>query len=181
MLLALSPNVLRRVFSIVVFVAFVVGCGGPSVVSVLPARPSAEEDRASPLRVVIDATTTHLPLAVAGANVAYGDVDRALARAVEHALETTSQDLARRNARQLGLAVDLVEAHAEYSHDRLVVRMTVRATLRETLGNVYLAQTHAHSSASAVVAAESGARVVLDCTDSIGHQLSGWLSGMELR
>jgi hypothetical protein len=178
MLLALTASVLCRVISIAAFVA---GCGGPSVVSVLPAQARVEAERASPLRVAVDATSTHLPLTVAGAGVAYGDVDRALARAIEHALEPTTQELARRSAAQLGLAVELVEAHAETSRDRLVVRLAVRATLRENAGNVYLAQTHAHASASAVVPAEHGAQVVLDCTDSIAHQLSGWLAGMDLR
>jgi hypothetical protein len=178
MLLALTACVLCRLISIA---ALVVSCNGPSVVSVLPARATVQEDRARPLRIAVDATSTHLPLAVTGAAVAYGDVDRALELAIEHALESTAQDLARRNAQQLGLAVELVEAHAEYSHDRLVVRLAVRATLRENVGNVYLAQTHAHSSASAVLPVERGAKVVLDCTDSIGHQLSGWLGGMDLR
>ena len=178
MLLALTARVLCRVFSIAALVA---SCGAPSVVSVLPAQARVEADHAGPLRVTVDATSTHLPLAVAGAGVAYGDVDQALARAIEHALEPTAQELARRNAQKLGLAVELVEARADYSRDRLVVRLAARATLRENAGNVYLAQTHAHSSASAVVPAERGAPVVLDCADSIAHQLSGWLGGMDLR
>jgi hypothetical protein len=133
------------------------------------------------LRVAVDATSTHLPLPVSGANVAYGDVDRALAQAIEQALATTTKDLEQRSAKPVGLAVELVEARAEYAHDRLVVRMAVRATLRENSGNVYLAQTHAHASASAVLPPERGAPVVLECADSISHQLSGWLAGMELR
>jgi hypothetical protein len=178
MLLALTDAVLCRVISIAALVA---GCGGPHVVSVLPARAATEAERSRPVRVSVDTTSTHLPLVVAGADVAYGDVDQALARAVEHALEPTTLELAQKNARPLGLSVELVEARAEYARDRLVVRLAVRATLRESSGNVYLAQTHAHSSASAVVPAERGAGAVLECTDSIGHQLSGWLGGMDLR
>ena len=178
MLLALATRVLRHSLSLAVLV---MGCSGSNVVSVLPAQPNIAQQRARPVRVTIDATTTHLPLAVAGANTSYGDVDHAFARAIEHALEATSEELAHRKAQPLGLAVELVEAHAEYSRDRLVVRMAVRATLRENSGNVYVAQTHAHATASAVVPPERGAPVVLDCTDSIADQLSGWLGGLDLR
>ncbi len=178
MLLALTTSVLGRLIPIL---AFVVGCGGPSVVSVLPARATYKEDPPRSVHVALDATSTHLPLVVTGTTIAYGDVDQALALAIEHALEPTTEELARRNAKHLELAVELVEAHAEYARDRLLVRLAVRATLRENSGNVYLAQTHAHAGASAVLPAENGARVVLSCADSIAHQLSGWLSGMDLR
>jgi hypothetical protein len=170
--------VVRRLIPIL---ALVVGCGGPSVVSVLSAHASATEDQLTPVRVAVDATSTHLPLVVSGSDIAFGDIDRALARAIEHALEPTTQALARRNAKSLGLTVELVEAHAEYARDRLVVRLAARATLREDAGNVYVAQTHAHASASAVLPAENGAEVVLSCTDSLAHQLSNWLRGMDLR
>jgi hypothetical protein len=170
--------VVGRVISIAVLVA---SCGGERVVSVLPTRVPTEAEASPPLRVAVDTTSAHLPLAVSGASVAYGDVDRALARAVERALEPTLSDLTRRNAHKLTLSVELVEAHAEATRDRLIVRLAVRATLRENAGNVYLAQTHAHANASAAVPAEHGAPVVLDCVDSIGLKLAGWLGGMDLR
>jgi len=150
------------------------------VVSVLPAAARIEQERPRPLRLAVDTTSSHLPLVVAGAKVAFGDVDRALEQSIERALAASIEDLARRRTRALGLSVELVEARAEYAHDRLIVHLAVRATLRENAGNLYLAQTHAHASSSAVVSAEHGAKVVLDCTDSIGRQLSGWLSGMDL-
>jgi hypothetical protein len=167
--------VLRELIPIVLIV---VGCSGPRVISILPAQMTGSQDRASPLSVALDATNTHLPLPITGANIAYGDVDRALAQAIERALVQLSGELAARHARRLELAVELVDAHAEYSRERLVVRLTVRATLRESAGNVYLAQTHAHASASAVIAPERGASVVSDCDAAIARQLSGWLEGM---
>jgi L-asparaginase II len=176
--LALTAFVVGRVFSIALLFA---GCGGERVISVLPARTAIAAEASPPLRVAVDTTSTHLPLVVSGASIAYGDVDRALARAVEHALDPTLAELARRNARKLDLSVELLEARAEWTQDRVTVRLAVRATLRENAGNVYLAQTHAHASASAAVPAEHGAQVVLDCTDSIGRKLSGWLTGMDLR
>ncbi len=178
MLLALTSSVLNRLIPIL---EFVVGCGGPSVVSVLPARATQREEPPRSVHVTVDATSTHLPLAVSGTGVAYGDLDQALALAIEQALEPMTAELARRNAKHLGLSVELVEAHAEYARDRLVVHLAARATLRENSGNVYLGQTHAHAGASAVLPAENGGSVVLSCADSIAHQLSGWLSGMDLR
>jgi hypothetical protein len=177
-LLALTALVVGRVISIAVLVA---SCGGERVISVLPARTATEAEASPPLRVAVDTTSAQLPLAVSGASIAYGDVDQALTCAVERALEPTLRELARRHAQQLGLSVELLEARAASTHDGLIVRLAVRATLRENAGNVYLAQTHAHANASAAVPAERGAQVVLDCTDSIGRQLSGWLAGMDLR
>jgi hypothetical protein len=169
--------VLRELIPIVLIV---VGCTGPRVISILPTEVTGEEERAPALSVAVDASNTHLPLPISGASIAYGDVDRALARAIERALGRLSGELAARHARRLELAVELVEAHAEYVRERLVVRLTVRATLRESTGNVYLAQTHAHASASAVIAPEHGATVVSDCDAAIARQLSGWLDGMSL-
>jgi hypothetical protein len=169
--------VFRQLIPIALIVA---GCSGPRVISILPAQVARSEDRTPPLSVVVDATNTHLPLAISGANLAYGDVDRALSQAIERALVRLSAELAARHARRLELAVELIDAHAEYSRERLVVRLTVRATLRENAGNVYVAQTHARASASAVVAPERGATVVSDCDAALARQLSGWLDGMEL-
>jgi hypothetical protein len=166
--------VLRKLIPIALII---VGCGGPRVISILPAQVASSEQRASPLSVVVDASNTHLPLPVSGANVAYGDVDRALSRSIEGALVRVSAELAARHARRLELAVELLDAHAEYSRERLVVRLTVRATLRENAGNVYVAQTHARASASAVILPERGASVVSDCDAAIARQLSGWLEG----
>jgi hypothetical protein len=158
----------------------VASCGGEQVVSVLPARAPSELEAAPQVRVAVDATSAHLPLAVAGASIAYSDVDRAIARAVERALAPAATDLTRRSARKLGLSIELVEAHAESTQGRVLVRLTVRATLRENTGNVYLAQTHAHASASSALPAERGALVVLNCADSIAQQLAGWLAGIDL-
>jgi hypothetical protein len=133
--------------------------------------------RLETLRVQVDATSAHLPLAVTGSNAVYTDVDRALDRSVESAVAALAAELGTLRAQQLELFVELVEAQAEYSDATLVVRMVVRATLRDKLGNSYLAQTYARWSASAHVAPEVGAKIVLDCTDAIGSQLSGWLAG----
>lgn len=165
----------------VVVFALVSACSGTRVVSVLSDRAHERSELASPLRVTIDATNAHLPLSVAGANVAYGDVDHALAGSVERATRPLVAELARRNARPLELAIEIVEAHADEEQGRLLVRMSVRATLRERAGNTYVAQTHAHASTSAVVPADHGGKAVLEVTDSLGDKLAGFLAGLDLR
>jgi len=133
------------------------------------------------MSIALDTSNVHLPLEVSGANVAFGDVDRAVVGSVERATRSVAEDLARRHARPLEMTVELVSAHAEYERGRLLVRLAVRATLRERAGNVYLAQTHARGASSAVIAAERGGKVILETTDALGEQLSGWLAGMDLR
>jgi len=133
------------------------------------------------VHVSLDASSARLPLDVSGASVAYGDVDRALIESIERATRPLAEELVRRRARPLELTLELVNAHAEYDHGRLLVRLGVRATLRERAGNLYLAQTHARATASAALPAERGSNVVLDATNALGDQLSNWLAGMDLR
>ena len=156
-------------------------CSGTRIVSVLPEQAQTRAHAAPLLLIRVDATSTQLPLAVAGASIAYGEVDRALAVSVEHATRTLSEELARRHARPLAFTVEIVDAHAEDDRGRLLVRMTVRATLRERAGNAYVAQTHAHANASAAFAPDEGGKAVLEVTDSLGGELAGFLAGLDLR
>jgi hypothetical protein len=156
------------------------GCAIP-VVSVLPTQAStgAPPRSPGPIAVVLNATAVRLPLVVSGADIAYGDVDRALARSVEQSLQSASPRLTLPPGAHLQLQVEIVDARAEYSSERLVIEMAVRATLRHTKGNAYIAQTHAHSTASAHAPPSRSASAVLACTDSIANQLTGWLLGIE--
>lgn len=152
-----------------------------TVLSVLPAQaPPPSHERKPSISIVLDSTTARLPLSVSGSDVAFGDVDRALARSVEAAVAAASPKLHLAPDAHLVLAVELIDARAEYSHERLVVALAARATLRHEKGNAYVAQTHAHSTASAHVPASHGAPSVLACTDSIASQLSGWLLGLDV-
>jgi hypothetical protein len=154
----------RALWSAVIFTASLAcaSCGAPSVLSVLPVRHAPEvAPPISPLTVSLNATSVRLPLVVSGASVAYADVDRALHRSIEVATLTVAHQEIRPPGEPLEPHVELVEARADYSRDRLIVELPVRATLRQRAGNTYVAQTHAHSSASAVVAPERGARAVL--------------------
>ena len=160
-------------------VALGVGCSSPSIVSVIRS-PSHAPRPGSRLEIRVDATSAHLPLNVVGASVAFADVDRALERSVEQALAPLEDELEAHHASRRELFVELTSAHVEYIRGQLVSELTVRATLRQMSGNAYLAQTHAHSNASSTTAPESGAFVLIQCTDAIASQLSGWLSGMNL-
>jgi hypothetical protein len=159
-----------------------IGCS-PTAVSALSPRAPPATARASPplvLETQVDTTSARLPLVVVGWDIAFSDVDRALEQSIDEAVAQPSNDLATRGAGGLKLLVELVDARAERHDDRLVVHMLARATLREASGNAYIAQTQVLSSASGSIDRERGAKVVRDCADKVGSQLSGWLAGINL-
>jgi hypothetical protein len=152
----------------------------PSIVSVLPTQASAPLAATQPVSIRVDATTVRLPLVVSGGDVAFSDVDRALSRSVQKAILAPISKLTLAPSTHLDLQIEIVEAHAEYSRERLVVGLAARATLRRERGNAYVAQTHAHATASEHGPSSLGASAVLACTDSIASQLAGWLQGLDL-
>jgi hypothetical protein len=147
------------------------------------APPAIARGRPPPLtiEIQIDTTSARLPLVVAGSDVAFTDVDRALDESVAQAMSEPPGALAMQRAHQLRLLVELVETRAERAGERLVVHMLARATLREASGNAYVAQTQVLSSASGSVDGDRGAKVVRDCTDDLGSKLSGWIAGIDDR
>jgi len=153
------------------------GCA-PHVVSVLSATQGAAAERPMPLHVMVESTAVRLPLPVGGANVAFSGVDRALLRSTERAFSPILSKLG--GARRFEVIVELIEARAEYSGDQMVITLETRATLRATVGNAYIAQTHAHASATASGPPERGQDAVRGATDAIGKQLAGWLLGQDL-
>ncbi len=169
-------------FSSIALAALVAACATEHVVSVLPVDAKDHAGAVTPpvLGVDVESTSVKLPLPVNGTDVAYRDVDRALANSVEHATTDRAATLFAEQKHAYQLFVELVDAHADYAADRLVVRLAVRATFRRATGNVYIAQTHARCAISELVPPESGAAVVRRCADSIGRDLDRWLSGIEL-
>lgn len=159
--------------------ALIAACS-QTVISVLPAQTPRQIRAPVPVEVAVDATGVFMPMHVSGAGVAYSDVDRALARSLESALAAVFPRLSLASDQRLLLRVEILETHAEYAEGRLVVRMATRATLRRVRGNAYIAQTHAHTSHSALVSPQRGSSVVIACTDAISTELSGWLLGLEL-
>jgi hypothetical protein len=135
---------------------------------------------AQKLRILVETSSVRLPLVVRGSNVYLTDIDRALEASIGNAVISIKRDLATRNTQSYVLFVEIIEAYADYSAGVLTVRLATRVTLREKLGNRYVAQTHAHASNTAAVPPINGSEVVLKCIDSMGIQLSGWLSGIAL-
>jgi hypothetical protein len=62
----------------------------------------------------------------------------------------------------------------------VVFSVGVRATLRARAGNVYLAQTQASCRQGGIVAPDQGAPIIYRCMTEVGHDLAGWLDGVNL-
>jgi hypothetical protein len=134
---------------------------------------------AIPLEVTTRSTSVSDPLPVAHSHVAYSQVESALGLAVSSAAVPWAE--AHREKRPDGwqLQVELIQANVEQLDSRLMVTFSVRATLRTRVGNIYLAQTHAHCVQAGLVSAKDGAPVIYSCMSHIGRDLAGWLSGVE--
>jgi hypothetical protein len=161
-----------------------VGCGGNGhVVPLLgaagiPLTPPVTV----PLEVVTQSTSVPDPLPVRDADVAYTEVESALG----HAVASATVPWAQRHREHAGgregwqLFVEMTNGDASYDAGRVIFTMTVRATLRARAGNVYLAQTQASCRQGALVSPERGAPVLYRCMMQVGHQLAGWLDGVDL-
>lgn len=135
-----------------------------------------------PLEVVTQSTAVPDPLPVRGSDVAYADVEGALGHAIASATVPWAQEHRKHSTGQSGwqLFAEITNASADYDDGRVIFTMTVRATLRARAGNVYLAQSQASCRQGGVVPAERGAPVMYRCMMQVGHQLAGWLDGVDL-
>jgi hypothetical protein len=149
-------------------------CASHSI-SVLAAPNSPAAPGVAPIRVVIDASSVRLPLRVAGDNVVFSDLDRALERAVDARIAASRDALARRGARPLELLLEIVQVRAENTDGRLLVEVTTRTTLREQVGP-YLAQAHARASASGAAATEHGVLVVRQAVDRVAAKVAEFVA-----
>jgi hypothetical protein len=135
-----------------------------------------------PLEVVTRSTAVADPLPVRGADVAYGDVEAALGHAIASATVPWAE-AHRKVARSTDgwqLFVEITNSDAQYDDGRVIFSVGVRATLRARTGNVYLAQTQASCRQGGLIQAEKGAPVMYRCMMEIGHDLAGWLDGVDL-
>jgi len=128
------------------------------------------------LQIQVDSSNLHLPLRVAGGSLAFVDVDHALAIAIERALSSIKQALSIGSAVSYLLQVELLEARAEQTGDRIVVELVARVTLRTKSGNVYVAQTHSHARNAGAMDARTPRTPSASVTESIASQLQGWIS-----
>ena len=154
-------------------IVFATACGG-RLVAVVPDGVHDTGTSAAPsdpsFEVVARTAIVKDPLPVGGSNVAYADLERALAQAVIRAVHPRHDQT---------LTVELVAAEAEYSQSRLSVSLVARATLRTREGNAFVTQTQVICRDAALVSPDAGANVVWSCMSRLGRDLSGWLDGIK--
>nr|HEX4316410.1 hypothetical protein [Kofleriaceae bacterium] len=164
---------MRRIIPVLAATLASGACGGRELVRVVPDGRSTGTVTASSdstFEVVARISGARDPLTVAGADVAYADLERALDEAVVHAVQPRHDSV---------LTVELVAADAGYRNARLDVSLVVRATLRTRVGNMFVGQTTVVCRDGAIVSPEAGARVVWSCMARIGHDLGGWLADIK--
>ena len=136
----------------------------------------------APLEVVTRSTAVADPLRVRGTDVAYGDVEAALGHAIASATVPWAEK--HRTPTKLTdgwqLFVEITNSAAEYEDGRVIFSIGVRATLRARAGNVYLAQSQASCRQGGIVRSDKGAPVMYRCMMEVGHDLAGWLDGVDL-
>jgi hypothetical protein len=159
------------------------GVGGGKVVPLLDAAgvPMTPE-RTVPLEVVTRSTAVRDPLPLHGTGIVYGDIEAAVGHAVSSATVPWADEHRKHPRPGDGwqLVVELVNARADYEDGRILFTLDVRATLRARAGNVYLAQTQASCRQGGIVAADEGAPVMYRCMMEVGHDIDGWLDGVDL-
>lgn len=140
------------------------------------------EPTTQPLEVVTRSTAVPDPLPLSGSDVAYADVEAGLGHAIASAAVPWAtahrDDPAGKSGWQL--FVEVTTVGAEYERGRVIFSVDVRATLRARAGNVYLAQTQASCRQGGIVRANLGAPIIYRCMTEIGHNLAGWLDGVDL-
>ena len=135
-----------------------------------------------PLEVVTRSTAVRDPLPLRGSGVAYGDIEAGLGHAISSAAVPWADfhrgDRTAKNGWQL--FVEVTNVDAQFDGERVIFSVGVRATLRARAGNVYLAQTQASCRQGGIVAPDKGAPIIYRCMTEVGHDLAGWLDGVDL-
>jgi hypothetical protein len=163
----------------------VLGCGtsGTELVPLLSAAGVPLTLPATvPLEVVTRSTAVRDPLPVRNTNVAYGDVESALGHAIASSTVPWADSHRHYATSREGwqLFVEITNADAQYDQGRVIFSVNTRATLRNRAGNVYLAQTQASCRQGGIASANQGAPIMYRCMMEVGHDLAGWLEGVDL-
>ena len=157
----------------------ILGCSSTQWVSVSSQAGRPMTEIVSPehrLSVLVDSAEVRLPLHVSGSELAFIDLDRALVLSIERAFETVNLGSSAHTRASFVVLVELLNARAAKSSERLVVELVARVTLRRNPGNLYVAQTHAHARCAGTIDATKGASTVRSCIDSVASQLQGWMN-----
>lgn len=135
-----------------------------------------------PLEVVTRSTAIADPLPVRGTSVAYGDIEAALGHTIASATVPWAERhrVPARGTDGWQLFVELTNADAAYEDGRVIFSVGVRATLRARAGNIYLAQSQASCRQGGLARSDGGAPVMFRCMMELGHDLAGWLDGVDL-
>ena len=181
----LSLLIMRRIATANAAIAiWIAGCSAPRVVALVGpgGSPLASTPAAgAPLEVVSRSAAVPDPLPVRGSNVAYGDLETAIAVAVETAVAPWTAShrddiVAKKGGWKLLLELTGADAQLETA-GRLVVSLDVRATLLARSGNVYLGQTQLGCREGGLASEHEGAPVIDRCMTRIARDLAGWLAG----
>jgi hypothetical protein len=160
----------------------VVGCASAPPVSLLDhgLPTTLTPVRAIPLEVVTRSTAVDDPLPVRGSDVTYADLETALGASISSAAAPWAGAHKAHRPSGWQLSVELTQAEAVASDQRLMVTLTVRATLRTREDGTFLGQTQATCRESGLFPADRGAPVVIACMSRVGRDLAGWLSASDV-
>jgi hypothetical protein len=166
------------------FLLLTSGCSeGVTIVPLLSAAGiPLTQPTTTPLEVVTRSTAIADPLPVRGTDVAYGDVEAALGHAIASATVPWAEKhrSAGKSTDGWQLFVEITNSDAAYEDGRVIFSVGVRATLRARAGNIYLAQSQASCRQGGLVRSDKGAPVMYRCMMEVGHELAGWLDGVDL-
>jgi len=160
------------------------GCG--EITTIVPLLSAAgiptTETTTVPLEVVTRSTAVRDPLPLRGSGVAYGDIEAGLGHAISSAAVPWAESHRNHGTGKKGwqLYVEVTNVDATYEDRRVIFSVGVRATLRARAGNVYLAQTQASCRQGGIVPPDKGAPIIYRCMMEVGHDLAGWLDGVDL-
>jgi hypothetical protein len=166
--------------------AFLCASGCSETTTIVPLLSAAgvptTEATTVPLEVVTRSTAVRDPLPLRGSGVAYGDIEAGLGHAISSAAVpwAESHRSARTGKKGWQLFVEVTNVDATYEDRRVIFSVGVRATLRARSGNVYLAQTQASCRQGGIAAPDRGAPIIYRCMMEVGHDLAGWLDGVNL-
>ena len=181
------PRLGTALLPLSLFLIFILGQGcSEGTMQIVPLLSAAgiplTAETTVPLEVVTRSTAVRDPLPMRGTDVVYGDIEAALGHAVSTATVPWADNHRKHPTGKDGwqLFVEITNSDADYEGGRVIFSVGVRATLRLRAGNVYLAQTQASCRQGGIVPPDKGAPIMYRCMMEVGHDLAGWLDGVDL-
>ena len=151
------------------------GCAASKVIALNP------EDGAPfprPLDVVARTTGAEDPLPVKGERLVFTNIAPALGHFVSASLQGWAERHRTQRPGGWELLIEVTRASAVHDHGTFSVDLDADFTLSGEVGRVYLAQTTGHCREAVPAPADDPARVIYACMQRIGHDLAGWIEGV---